>query len=353
MKSGLCKYYQPLRLEKPSNFRLERDGIRLNRHRALGFCLSMIFSENRYTLFRIMLLEQSKVAQFAAHRLRHRRDASRRRLAEIRRNGVVGQVAPALERAHRPRRHRDHLGLHHQAAASNAVAVAKRFDCDDLFARGDLSADHPVQRTASEDFLDPLRRHPGDVHMTLRKALFPGRAHALGDPSLEFLDGLAANGKLDQMKRHHVGKVSDGRCSRGHIGLGHLQHAVSAHVKPKAAPDTAYPLISQIAARPGRACRRNRPGSANITRWRRRSRPRAAARSEPAPPDASARPASWRLAPLAGWPAPMTSAAATAARRWPPTTARRWPAGEPRAAPMARYWSELWRRAAPMPLRRA
>jgi len=27
----------------------------LNRHRALGLCLSMIFSENRFTLFRIML----------------------------------------------------------------------------------------------------------------------------------------------------------------------------------------------------------------------------------------------------------------------------------------------------------
>jgi hypothetical protein len=33
---------------------LERDGIRLNHHRALASCLSMIFSENRYTLFRIM-----------------------------------------------------------------------------------------------------------------------------------------------------------------------------------------------------------------------------------------------------------------------------------------------------------
>jgi hypothetical protein len=33
---------------------LERDEIRLNRHRALGSCLRMIFSENRCTLFRIM-----------------------------------------------------------------------------------------------------------------------------------------------------------------------------------------------------------------------------------------------------------------------------------------------------------
>jgi len=34
---------------------LKRDEIWLNRHRALILCLSMIFSENRFTLFRIML----------------------------------------------------------------------------------------------------------------------------------------------------------------------------------------------------------------------------------------------------------------------------------------------------------
>jgi hypothetical protein len=34
---------------------LERDGFRLNRHRALALWWSMIFSENRYPLFRIML----------------------------------------------------------------------------------------------------------------------------------------------------------------------------------------------------------------------------------------------------------------------------------------------------------
>jgi hypothetical protein len=33
----------------------KRDEIRLNHHRALDSCLSMIFSENRFTLFRIML----------------------------------------------------------------------------------------------------------------------------------------------------------------------------------------------------------------------------------------------------------------------------------------------------------
>jgi hypothetical protein len=35
--------------------RLERDDFSSIRHPALSFCLSMIFSENRYPLFRIML----------------------------------------------------------------------------------------------------------------------------------------------------------------------------------------------------------------------------------------------------------------------------------------------------------
>ena len=34
---------------------LERDDCKTNRHRAQGCCLTMIFSENRYTLFRIIL----------------------------------------------------------------------------------------------------------------------------------------------------------------------------------------------------------------------------------------------------------------------------------------------------------
>jgi hypothetical protein len=34
---------------------LERDELSSDRHPALAFCLSMIFSENRFPLFRIML----------------------------------------------------------------------------------------------------------------------------------------------------------------------------------------------------------------------------------------------------------------------------------------------------------
>jgi hypothetical protein len=38
----------------PRRARLEQDGFSSNRHPALTFCLRMILSENRYTLFGIM-----------------------------------------------------------------------------------------------------------------------------------------------------------------------------------------------------------------------------------------------------------------------------------------------------------
>ena len=44
-----------LQVKRARGLRLERDDFSSNRHPALSFCLSMIFSENRYPLFRIML----------------------------------------------------------------------------------------------------------------------------------------------------------------------------------------------------------------------------------------------------------------------------------------------------------
>jgi hypothetical protein len=44
---------KPLKMRREA--RLERDDFKMNGHRALIYCLSMIFSENRYPLFRIML----------------------------------------------------------------------------------------------------------------------------------------------------------------------------------------------------------------------------------------------------------------------------------------------------------
>src|SRR5258707_830709 len=86
-------------------------------------------------------------------------------VTQIGRHGVLGKIAPALERAHRPRRPHDYFWLHHQPAPSDAVLVAERLDRDDLFPCRDFAADHPIERAAGEDFRVALRRHAGDVDM--------------------------------------------------------------------------------------------------------------------------------------------------------------------------------------------
>jgi hypothetical protein len=42
-------------LHAPNTVVLKHDGFWMNHDRALAYCLRMIFSESRYTLFRIML----------------------------------------------------------------------------------------------------------------------------------------------------------------------------------------------------------------------------------------------------------------------------------------------------------
>ena len=58
MDSGLLAYARPRNDERTT--RLERDELWLDWHPALAFCLSMIFSENRSPLFRIMLQTQDR-----------------------------------------------------------------------------------------------------------------------------------------------------------------------------------------------------------------------------------------------------------------------------------------------------
>ena len=83
----------------------------------------------------------------------------------------------------------------------------KRFDGDELLARGDFAADHPVQRAAGQQFLDAFRHHAGDVNVPRRQTALPGLQRPFGDPTLEVFDGLAANGKFDEMKRHDWDRI--------------------------------------------------------------------------------------------------------------------------------------------------
>src|SRR6185437_3040331 len=163
-------------------------------------------------------LEQTEIAQFATQRLGQIRNPRPRRADILRR--VAGlEIAPALERAHRTRHHPDHLRLHDEPATPDAVLVAKRLDRDDLLTRRDLAADHPVKRTAFQYLVDALGRHAGDMDVMARQTLALGGSHAFGDPALEFLEGLATDGKLDEMKRHSS-CVSSGFLGALHGGGG-------------------------------------------------------------------------------------------------------------------------------------
>src|SRR6185312_3034185 len=95
-----------------------------------------------------------------------------------------------------------HLGLHHDPATSDAVLVAERLDADDLLTGRDFTSDHPVQRSARKDLFHSFRYHAGDVYMALRKTFLLRGLHPFSNPLLEFLDGIAANGKLENVKRH-------------------------------------------------------------------------------------------------------------------------------------------------------
>jgi hypothetical protein len=58
------------------------------------------------------------------------------------------------------------------------------------------------------------------VNMAKRKAFFLGRLHTLGDPAFEFLDGLAADGELDEMKRHALDVSAQDRFLKGSLVRG-------------------------------------------------------------------------------------------------------------------------------------
>src|SRR5690349_7337828 len=91
--------------------RLERNDFLSNRHPAPSCCLSMILSENRYPLFRIML--QSAPHEFLDNFRRHRR---RFQLA-----GIVGMTAD--QDARFPRLDRQRLALEHPVRDLEAGAL--------------------------------------------------------------------------------------------------------------------------------------------------------------------------------------------------------------------------------------
>src|SRR5262249_56939258 len=175
---------------------------------------------------------------------------------------------------------------------SDPVLVAERLDGDDLLPRGDLAADDPVERAAEEDFLGPLRHHPRDVDMALRQTLFLCSLHPFGDPFLQFFDGIAANGELENVEWHDRylaiatapinRRMSPAPARLGEAGLAAAERLFS----PPASSPPLEAAVLRLTAEPGFAARR--PGTdAPVPETERLRPPTPAAASLPCPARAS------------------------------------------------------------------
>src|SRR5262249_6024965 len=134
----------------------------------------------------------------------------------IRRRILVFQIAPALERAPRPRHHRHQLLVIDQAAMGYAVLLnlAKG---EQLLPRGDLALDHPIERTAVQHFVAALGGHTGDVHQFRLLAFGALFLQALFLPVRQFRQAVAANTKLNDVKRHAT--ANNGHRSETQCGI--------------------------------------------------------------------------------------------------------------------------------------
>src|ERR1700681_4047047 len=144
---------------------------------------------------------QAELAQLAAQLLRHRRRAGRR-LVEVARGVLHVEVAPALKGTERARRHQHDFGIEHDAAASDAVLVAKRPDGTDALAAHDLAADHPIERAAVGELVGALGHHAGAMYVLGLFAAFALVLELLLDPVLEILDRVGADAELDEIESH-------------------------------------------------------------------------------------------------------------------------------------------------------
>src|SRR5580704_9541458 len=145
---------------------------------------------------------QAKFAQLPTQFFGHRCRA-RRCFIEVARGVLHVEVAPTLKSTERARRYQHDFGIEHDAAAADAVLVAKRPDVADALAAHDLAADHPIERAAVSELVCTLGHHAGAVDVLGLFAAFALVLELLLDPVLEVLDRVGADAELDEIESHY------------------------------------------------------------------------------------------------------------------------------------------------------
>ena len=112
--------------------------------------------------------------------------------------GRIGrlEIAPALERPVRARRHAHQLRPQVQARETAALPINLRRDVDDRLTHLDQPLDHPVERAAIDHLVAALGHHAGVVAQAL--AAFQTARLVV----LELFDGFDPDTELAQMQRH-------------------------------------------------------------------------------------------------------------------------------------------------------
>src|SRR5690606_24624433 len=87
-------------------------------------------------------------------------------------------------------------------ATANSLTIHERADIQETLAAGDPAAHDPVERTAVQKLVHPLRNHPCAVELLDRMAEPPLFGEAKFDPLLQLFGRLAADTQFYEMKGH-------------------------------------------------------------------------------------------------------------------------------------------------------
>lgn len=86
--------------------------------------------------------------------------------------------------------------------AGNSLIISKGADISQYLAALDIALDHPIERSARQQFLDPLGHHARGVKLFRRQTGAPALIEPEIDPCCKIFDRSAADAKFNKIESH-------------------------------------------------------------------------------------------------------------------------------------------------------